>query len=316
MNETQISTTPRPRKLVTSIGSSNRKAVPRFFMSGSDSRRDTFAKARHLLNFKSYVLRQRLASEQQKSKTFEIPCDKGFAIVPPGTFEEVDELVKFAQQALASAPAAVDTKKAQLRRNFIDPKLLQPGSPHLQFALRPDILAAISQYLGVAPVLVDIDVWHSVHHGGEFSNSQLWHCDPEDTSQVKIFVYCNEVTPEGGPLTVMDAANSQRVRENLNYVYRGERQRVSDDEVRKLIDPALEIPIVGPAGTCAFVDTSRCLHFGSRVQEESSSRILTLFQYTTPFAFAYPLDFRAVAPYKHLAQPGMPELQRLVLGAA
>jgi hypothetical protein len=305
----------RPRKLVTSIGSSKRRALPRYFMSGSDAQREMYARARHLLNFRSYGLRRRLAEEQKAARAFEIARDKGFTILPPGTFAEVDEIVAFAQDVAANAPDSNDTKKAQLRRNFIDPADLHLDSVYVRFALRPDILAAISAYLEMVPVLVDIDVWHSVHHNGEFSNSQLYHCDPEDVSQVKIFLYCNDVTPQSGPLTVVDAANSQRVRDELKYLYRGERQRVSDEDVRRLIKPEDEVAVTGPAGTCAFVDTSRCLHFGSRVEEATSSRILTLFQYTTSFAFAYPLDFRPVAPYKHLAQPSLPQLQQLVLGA-
>ena len=71
----------------------------------------------------------------------------------------------------------------------------------------------------------------------------------------------------------------------------------------------------GPAGTVDFVDTSRCFHFGSRVDADGRPRRIAVFQYLTPYSFKF-ADHRNQAGFRHLATAGSTPLERLVLGAA
>jgi hypothetical protein len=71
---------------------------------------------------------------------------------------------------------------------------------------------------------------------------------------------------------------------------------------------------VGPAGTVAVVDTSRCFHYGSRVAEDASPRLVTVLQYLSPFSFRVSRDRKRAAPYGHVAQATSSALERLVLG--
>jgi hypothetical protein len=61
------------------------------------------------------------------------------------------------------------------------------------------------------------------------------------------------------------------------------------------------------------VDTSRCFHFGSRVEDEAEPRLVAMIQYSTPFSFMLPRDPRRRAPFRHLGGPDAAELERLVL---
>ena len=57
--------------------------------------------------------------------------------------------------------------------------------------------------------------------------SQLLHCDSDAETQVKIFVLCTEVTAENGPLVILGADNSRRLRARVTYRHN---HRVTDEE--------------------------------------------------------------------------------------
>ena len=80
---------------------------------------------------------------------------------------------------------------------------------------------------------------------------------------MKVLVLCDAVTPESGPLTFLPAAPSETLHRKVTYKYN---TRLTDTQMRELLGPAAVAPtaIFGPAGTTAFLDTSRCFHFGSR----------------------------------------------------
>ena len=102
----------------------------------------------------------------------------------------------------------------------------------MRFALREDVLNAVSRYLGVVPFLSTISVLFSDVVKGAPTSSQLHHCDGDDVTQVKIFIYCSDVDPGSGPLTLLPADDSQRVRRGVGYQYR---QRLTDEQVAGVV---------------------------------------------------------------------------------
>jgi hypothetical protein len=243
-----------------------------------------------------------------------IPADAGFLIVPPDRFPETAAIVADARAALdrfdGSAPRQGKRKKRFLQ-NVLDPSTLTLESAVVRFALRADVLAMVSRYLGIVPLLSTITVFHSDTTEGAPTSSQLYHCDGDDITQVKIFVYCTDVTPESGPLTVLDAKRTRQLQERTDYQFR---DRLSDEKVRKIIGDATGHPILGPSGTAAFVDTSRCFHFGSRVAPAAPPRLVTMVQYQTPYSFVIAADGEESLPFRRLITPSLTPLQRLVLG--
>jgi hypothetical protein len=128
---------------------------------------------------------------------------------------------------------------------------------------------------------------------------------------VKVFVYCSDVDPGSGPLTLLPADDSLRVRRSVGYQYR---QRLTDEQVAGVVGTGREVPILGPAGTAVFVDTSRCFHYGSRVAADAPPRLVTMIQYQTPFSFMVPTHAQRTLPFRRLIRPQLTPLQRLVLG--
>lgn len=243
-----------------------------------------------------------------------IPPDRGFLVVPADRFPETAAIVADARAAWgrfdASAPPRGKNRKRFLQ-NVLDPATLTLDAAVLRFALRTDVLTMVSRYLGVVPLLSTITVFYSDATEGAPTSSQLYHCDGDDTRQVKVFVYCSDVTPASGPLTVLDAKTTRQVQERTGYQFR---DRLSDDKVRMVVGDAAGHPILGPSGTIAFVDTSRCFHFGSRVAPDAPPRLVTMIQYQTPYSFVIAADANRLLPFRPLVGPSLPPLQRLVLG--
>ena len=243
-----------------------------------------------------------------------IPPRAGFLVRAAGSMAGVDALVREAQGALAAYdhlnPPDGKVKKRFLV-NVLDRAKVTPQSAILQFALSPDVLAIVSDYLGMAPILTSIGVYHSDTVDGVPTSSQLYHCDADDTTQVKVFVYCSDVDERCGPLTVVDAATTAEVQARTGYQYG---KRFSDEHVRAHATALAEHAIVGGTGTVALVDTSRCFHYGSRVAPGAAPRLAAIIQYSTPYSFMLPTPYPEALPFRRLIEPSMSDVQRLVLG--
>jgi hypothetical protein len=244
----------------------------------------------------------------------DIPTPVGFVVAPHGRFPETDAIVTEARAVLASydtaSPPAGKNRKRFLQ-NVLDASSLTLDSAILRFALRADVLSSVSRYLGVVPLLTTISVFHSDTVAGDPTSSQLYHCDGDDVTQVKIFVYCTDVDVPSGPLTLLDAATTRAVQRHTGYWYR---HRLTDEQVRAAVGTPQEHVILGPTGTTVFVDTSRCFHFGSRVAQGAPPRLAAMIQYQTPYSFMLPTAAESAAPFRHLINPSLSRLQRLVLG--
>jgi hypothetical protein len=129
-----------------------------------------------------------------------------------------------------------------------------------------------------------------------------------------VWIHLQDVIPESGPLTVLDASLSESFAEEIGYDSSVE-YRIPDEKVESFArDDSLTL-FEGPAGTIDFVDTSRCFHFGSRVEEGSPVRRVFFAKYVTPYAFKFKEDHREEAPFRDLASRSSSELESLVLGA-
>jgi hypothetical protein len=284
---------------------------------GSDLDRSLYVSFRKAVAPKTTIVRSWTARRSADSAPFEIARDRGFRVFEPGRFPEADEVVAFSQQLLERVNLDQSQARSKTKKTFmipiLDPSDLSRESPLLRFALCPDVLSAVAAYLGTVPILSSINVYLSQSASYKtWGKSQLFHCDGDDVSQIKIFVLASDVKMENGPLMVLDATTSQALRDEIGYQYR---RRVSDEEAREAVgDPPLE-PVMGRAGTVCFVDTSRCFHFGSRVEGDAQPRLAAVIQFTTPFSFMLPRKVRAGAPFRHLAREGDSSLAQLALGA-
>jgi hypothetical protein len=248
------------------------------------------------------------------STAIDIAPARGFLVLPPGSFPESDGIIAEARDALARFDAAAPPEGKNRKRflqNVVDASTFSLDSAVLRFGLRDDVLAAIARYLGAVPFLTSIQMFHSDAVKDVPTSSQLYHCDGDDVTQIKVFVYCSDVDHASGPLTVLDARTTGIVQRRTGYWYR---QRLTDAQVAEAAGSGGEHQILGPAGTTAFVDTSRCFHFGSRVAPEAPARLVTMIQYQTPYSFMLPTSGQHALPFRRLLAPGLGRLQRQVLG--
>jgi hypothetical protein len=261
--------------------------------------------------FRDAGRRQTLA--RLEAPRFHIPREAGFLLLAPGTFEETSAVIADARAALAHYDVTEPPHRSrkQFLQNVLDASTLTRDNSMVRLALREDVLVAVSRYLGVVPFLSNISVFHSDTAASKLMHSQLYHCDGDDITQLKLWVYCSDVEMRSGPLTVLDADATREVQRRTKYQFR---QRLTDAQVHAIVGSSHDHPIVGPSGTTAFVDTSRCFHFGSRVQPNAPSRLAVMIQYQTPYSFMLPTGAEETLPFRRLSDPSLGRLQRLVLG--
>lgn len=204
-----------------------------------------------------------------------IPPDQGFRVTDASELPGVDEVV-------AAGRAAVDRyeqRLAEMERpvktffaNILTADDLTKFPALMDFALSPPLVEAATGYLGMLPRLNGIGVYVSPANDSQV-RSQLYHVDYADFAQVKCFVNINDVGAENGPFTFIAADRSHEIRVANGHGYRSSNlpdARIGNAEPRTL---------TGPAGTTGLVDTSNCLHFGSRVR--CGRRVVFMCQYTT-----------------------------------
>ena len=291
--------------------------INHYFQHQSEPRRLLFERVRQTLSLPTIAGRRTAARAIAADASFTIDRDRGFTVFPPEAFPEAREIVAMTRDLGRDVDLTRPGLSKKARSGFmvpmIDPATVTLDSPYLRLALRPDVVAAVSVYLGMVPVISHLNVFYSASGADEARSSQLFHCDADGTAQMKIFVLCTEVTRAHGPLTLLDARTSRDVRQRLDYHFGG---KLKDKRLAGIVDESDHHPIIGPSGTVCFVDTTQCFHFGSRVESGTGPRLVAMIQYLTPASFMLPRDHRRGSPFGHLATADMPRTDQLVLGAA
>jgi hypothetical protein len=201
-----------------------------------------------------------LAKSQKKS----LAQQQGYDIFAPDHFTGSEAAVAackrlYNEYQVDSGKRAKDHFKADFLVSIAGGKDFVTCKPVLDFILSPEILRFASDYFGEVPVLGSLNLMWSPPNG-TMKESQLFHRDGEDHKQLKLFLNITEVTSESGPLTLVPAPASEQAMLKLRY----NTGRLSDEAVTQAAGADNIITCTGPVGQLAAVDTSRCLHFGSR----------------------------------------------------
>jgi|GEM_PF-1634195 len=285
------------------------------FRRRSRSVRGAYLWIRRRILYREIRARKLARSSLPPADSLRLDRDLGFLVLDRPDLPHLTEVVREAQRLSAARDLETNIarKKSFLDSQVLDCSRLTLDSPFIRFGLQQEIVAAVAEYLGEVPVLSSVLVWNSREVDAPPSASQLYHSDWADTRQVKLFVFCSDVTPELGPLTVIAAKDSARIMDCIDYSWKKARYRVSDSEIDALVGPDEQHALTGRAGTVALVDTCRCFHFGSRVTARQGKRCLAVYQYLRPSAFAFPDSSNGFGRLSHLVEPGMPAYERLLL---
>ncbi len=286
------------------------------FRFGSTKTREKYQKLSRILRSDVFKQRRLIGEEiPLAEENLTIPENKGFKLEEPFALPETRKAVDNARELFSQAN--LDQIKLTAKKDYLLEIPIQSAltfnSPIMKLALQPSIIKAAFHYMGMLPLLTQVQLWHSPNEHVVEGGSQSFHLDYADVRQVKIFVFIEEVTQDSGPLTVIPADASASICNSINYKLSNEDIRVDDETVYRIAGKEKAQPIVGPAGTLAFVDTCRCFHLGSRKADRP--RTVLMIQYLSPFAFALPWNYKKGAPYAHLAQNSMPDYMRYALGA-
>ena len=158
----------------------------------------------------------------------------------------------------------------------------------IQFMVSRPILDAATVYLGAVPRLASARLCWSPHNETAQS-SQLFHFDFEDLTQLKVFINIFETKEDQGPLTFLPAHVSDQVQRSIGSIL----GRVRDERIYEAGGKGRELKLVGPSGSGAFLDTSRCLHYGSRFNQKD--RLVLIIQF-----LKFHSSYRPTAPFQVL----------------
>jgi len=242
-----------------------------------------------------YVRRRAAVRYNRQFPSTRMTTADGYALLPsgsiPGTTEIIDtcrRLFTIKQEQLAAAAPTKRKKggKGSFLTNLLGDADLRANPLLIDFALSDALLSIVTNYLGSVPILNRVDLVYSIARPNhdEHISSQLFHQDHEGLKQAKVFLNIFDVDEEHGPFTFIPAGAT----DGILSAIRQQRQRAGapheghyrDDEVSANGGPAAALQLRGPAGTAVVIDTSRCLHAGSRVHH-GYFRLVLYIQYCT-----------------------------------
>ncbi|NOT25073.1 MAG: hypothetical protein HOP16_03120 [Acidobacteria bacterium] len=249
-----------------------------------------------------YFKRRRTAARYNRQfPSSGMPSAEGYAMTTPDSLPRTDEVIEVCRRLFEPKRAAIEAvtltgkearrqarKKQGFLKSMLDDEDLRANPCLVDFALSDPLLSLVTNYLGTVPTLTRIDLVYSVPRAdpGEHISSQLFHCDPEGLRQAKMFLNVFDVEEPQGPFMFIPASKSERlmaeIRKERRQAGQADEIRVSDDAVATHGGLDMVQRLVGPPGSAAIVDTSRCLHAGSRVQPGTFRLCLHIQYCTTP----------------------------------
>jgi hypothetical protein len=149
-----------------------------------------------------------------------------------------------------------------------------------------NVSSLVNNYFDHKPWLWNVSVSYTVPktEGIDFPlDSQMWHFDYGDKTQLHLMYYLSDIDEECGPLTFVDAIKSSKIKRHYSVI-----ERVNDNDLKKFhdIDPISDsIKLTGDRGSLFVVDPGRLLHQGARCQRP---RMVLFVSITSRFPMSKP----------------------------
>jgi len=248
-----------------------------------------FSKFLHFKTFYSRVYKNNFVSHLADSSDF-IEIDEGYKFIKRS---KIKEKVENMNQILVKIDS--DLKKVDLEKftssdegiiKLKSSKDFDCDSPEFKFVTSKYLIEIVSNYLKCIPILTSLSLWCSPNNRFIENSSQEYHLDHEDYRQIKGFLYLNEIDLQSGPVNIINASESNRIQNLMDYRMTESHKRVNDkiiQDLKKEININEKI-MTGNTGDLLLCDTSSCFHFGSRLG--TKPRFILAFQYITPFGFS------------------------------
>ncbi|MDC0854819.1 hypothetical protein OAP47_01130 [Candidatus Pelagibacter sp.] len=189
--------------------------------------------------------------------------------------EDLNEMLEIHNNALKDNKYS-DNKKF-LKTFSIDVRKNE-NKVFLKFLFKNNILSIVDTYLGYFYTMNKVLLMHSTNTEFVSGRSQEMHVDGDITNQLKIFVHLSDIDNQSGPLSALNITNSSKVIKNLHENNKFQRisMKIPDNLIDKNYLNNLKI-FTGKKGLMSIINTSRCLHFGSR--PGNKERIVLMYQF-------------------------------------
>jgi hypothetical protein len=254
---------------------------------------------------------------------------KGYCLLSPDRLGDFGQVLDSCRQLFAIKKAEIDaqltgfegwtpeqqqkflTRKQSFLHYLLDDDDLRRHPELVNFALGDAMLGSATGYLGIVPHLTRVDLMYSLPRTGGAKNieSQLFHLDHEGLTQIKHFIHVFDVGEHEGPFTFIPADATARIVRDVRLLRKQQKsgqdvelRRYSDEEIAAVGGTGDIVTVTGAVGAGVAVDTSRCLHLGSRV-DPGSFRLCLYTQYCTTHEITnvYDVDRFKDDPVKYLA---------------
>jgi hypothetical protein len=128
------------------------------------------------------------------------------------------------------------------------------------FTKQKKIIKIIEEYYNTKPNFHGVSILYSpaIKSYNKFIKSQLFHFDKnEDNNLIKVFIPLSTITYENGPFTYLNKIESK--------LFKNDKSKIEDTIVFKKIKTKAKInTFLGKPGDILIINTSECLHCGSR----------------------------------------------------
>ncbi len=180
---------------------------------------------------------------------------------------------------------------------------LSADNTFVRYGLQPSVIRTLSTLFGEVPLLDYVLLSHSRHSGDDLAYSQLWHRDHDDMRVVKLFTYLTDVMEDGdGPFTFLPRQPTTEFGRPLIGSH------FKDEHVFAKVDRSRLKIMKAPKLASFMVETSSCLHMGSRMAP-GHGRLMFTATY-----FSFPRIFPGASNRPFVATDRTTPLDKLVLG--
>jgi len=217
-----------------------------------------------------------LLTENGPATRPEIELKDGWALDSTLSLPHLDRVLEDSDKIIAERAGHRLSAEGAYRSFFQDmwtPADLVKYPSFLDFATSTDVLAIVGRYLQSVPALsttmpsgiriVESNAAFDDHPDAPH-DSQLYHMDYYSLPNVYMLVLLRDTTKENGPWTFLPRGVSSRVCKALGNWKYSTPYRFTDEQVYSVAKREDAIEFTYPRGTVLFIESSGCLHYGSR----------------------------------------------------
>ncbi len=226
------------------------------------------------IRFRTQALRER-GEELLRHRGRQVEMRDGFAIDDSRTLPHLEAALAAGADLIERHGGRKWEHEKPFLQNINPESAIDEHPALLDFITSSQVVGAVTPCFGYIPPLsgllprgvrlMESSTTFDPDAEGPWRESQLYHLDYHSRPTVYVIVALRDIGPDDGPLHFIGRAASRRVTQALNYGARGVPYRLTDARVHALVDEREVHRFCASAGTVLFLESSACLHFGSRL---------------------------------------------------